>query len=168
MICASISSNIPGLTRWAQYHLLLPYAVHTFYLLMPVRRNTDNNTKICACSTMRRQLRFVHYFQFSHCILSSQDLSVREMADYRTGGRDPQRKQEVLGWTNRLLFFHMTRTASKMSQILHRRGNVFTEMLTRNDREIHRRTSLLLLRVFVAVGTCFPSHCAATIGGIHI
>jgi hypothetical protein len=71
----------------------------------------------------------------------------------------------------------MTRTAQKTKPItiLWCRGKLFTKLLPSNSRGMHRqihrrrsKTVLLLLLVFVAVGTCLPSLCLATIGGIHI
>jgi hypothetical protein len=61
------------------------------------------------------------------------------------GGNGMHNKQEVLGRTNRLLSFR-------------RHG------LHRNKT---RPAILLLLHIFVAAGTCLPSRCLATIGGIH-
>jgi hypothetical protein len=66
--------------------------------------------------------------------------------------------------------------------ILHCRVNDFTELLPGKNRDLHRFSfdktwtakkmthpmSLLLLSVFVAMGTCLPSLCLATKGGIHI
>jgi hypothetical protein len=58
--------------------------------------------------------------------------------------------------------------------ILRRGGGVFTELLPSNDSGIRRQTqrhkcpTILLLRGFVAAGTCLPSLCLATIGEIHI
>jgi hypothetical protein len=60
-------------------------------------------------------------------------------------GNGMHNKQEVLGRTNCLLSFRR--------------------------HELHRNktcpTVLLLLLVFFATGTCLPSRCLATIGGIH-
>jgi hypothetical protein len=95
-------------------------------------------------------------------------------------------RQDVLVRTNRLLSFESTRTTQETAPptILRCRGNVFTELLPSNDRGIHRLsfvktrtayimappTNFLLLRVFVAAGTCVTSRCLATMRGgeIHI
>jgi hypothetical protein len=55
--------------------------------------------------------------------------------------------------------------------ILRCRWNAFPESLPRKNRETHRPTRptiLLLLRVFVAAGTCLPSRRLAVKEGIHI
>jgi hypothetical protein len=55
-------------------------------------------------------------------------------------------------------------------KIIRCRGNDFTEMVHRNDRGIHRHTCptiLILLRVFLAAETYFPSQCLATKKGTH-
>jgi hypothetical protein len=44
-------------------------------------------------------------------------------------------------------------------------GNVFSELLPRNDRGTHRHT--VMLRAFFAVGKCLPSRCLAMEGGIN-
>jgi hypothetical protein len=66
------------------------------------------------------------------------------ISDIQKGGRDA--KNEVLRRTNRLPSFERARTA----------------------KETTRPTFILLLRVFIAAGTCFPSRCLATIVGIHM
>jgi hypothetical protein len=86
-------------------------------------------------------------------------------------------KQEILGIINCIFSFDTARTAQKTAPptILRCIGNVFTELLPRNDRGIHRqahrlsfhktRTSLkmtrpailLPLHVFVAAGKCLSS-----------
>jgi hypothetical protein len=95
-------------------------------------------------------------------------------------------KQEVLGRTDRLLSFDMTRIAYKTKlPTIHRCwGNVFTKLQPSNDRGIHRPTYSPLIRsgphrkirvqqffygcVYVAAGTCLPSRCLALKGGIHL
>jgi hypothetical protein len=75
---------------------------------------------------------------------------------------------EVLGRTNRLLFFYVTWTTKKtrLPTIL----RCHMKVLPRNDRGYRetRPTTLLFLRVFLTAGTCLPRRCLATIGEIHI
>jgi hypothetical protein len=78
------------------------------------------------------------------------------------------------GRTNRLLFpliRHGTPQKTTPLTILNCRGNVLTQLLPSNERDIHRQTHrqeiLLLLRVFVATGKSLPSRCLAMKGGIH-
>jgi hypothetical protein len=79
-------------------------------------------------------------------------------------------KQEILGRINRLLSFEVTESSQKMTPptILRCSGNVFTELLPSNSTVIHRQTHrytpptiLLVLRAFLAAGTCLPSRCLA-------
>jgi hypothetical protein len=100
--------------------------------------------------------------------------------------------KEILGRTNRVLFFDITRTAWKTTYppILRFRGKdkrytadpptkssfsqerlyLVVNLVRIRDTQTHRHArpaSLLLLRVFVAAGTCLSSRCLATIGRIH-
>jgi hypothetical protein len=78
--------------------------------------------------------------------------------------------------TNLLLSFDMTWTTQKTTTppILCCHGTVFIKLLPSNDMGIHRQTLrhpsptiILLLRVFVDAGTCLPSRCLESIGGIQ-
>jgi hypothetical protein len=54
--------------------------------------------------------------------------------------------------------------------ILRCRRSVFTNLLPSSNRGIHRHTRPtihLLLRAFVAAGTCLPCRCLVTKGGIQ-
>jgi hypothetical protein len=82
-------------------------------------------------------------------------------------------EQNVLGRTT-FLWYDTNRTENDVFNNSSLRGNVFTELLPSNDRGIHRQThrhmhptTLLLLRVFVAPGTCLPSRYPVKKGGIH-